>query len=420
MGTNAYLFAEVITVGDELILGETIDTNATGIAVMLRDIGVPVRRMTTVGDRIEDIVDSVTKAVERCDLLIVAGGLGPTMDDITREGVALALSIPLNFSKLAEELIRERFKQLGREPASNNLRQALFPEGADIIPNPVGTAPAFSVRTGACRVYCVPGVPREMRYLMQHTVLPEVQQAVRLQAMAICTLRVAGIGESDLELRISKRLLKQTNPVIGFAAHHGIIDTRLTAYASNNEEAVQALGHMRSEILADIGPFVFGFDGDTVVGALQKLVEATGFRVGFFEDRGLQGAFRIDPSGADGNSWLQSHLVAGLEPAEIRKTHGLQSDNLTVTAPLIAAHLRARYDLDACGLVLSRAVTADAPDNEANTVAVVSVRNGETVVRQYGFGVDSPVGKEWIPNWVMGQMWYRLRTLQEGEFNPHR
>ncbi len=157
------LNAEVVTIGTELLLGEIVDTNAVHIARQLRTIGLDLHYMTTVGDNLERIARVIDIALNRVDVVITSGGLGPTVDDVTREGVAKATGRPLVFSPELFEQIRAFFNRIGRQMSENNRRQAYIPAGAIPVPNPVGSAPAFVVETERGVVISLPGVPREMK-----------------------------------------------------------------------------------------------------------------------------------------------------------------------------------------------------------------------------------------------------------------
>src|SRR4030066_1722983 len=157
--------AEIITIGTELLLGEIVDTNSHFIARCLRDAGIDLYRKTTVGDNVKRIAFAIQQALERCDIVITSGGLGPTVDDPTRDAVALAVGMTSEYHPELWEQIKARFLRYGRVPTENNRRQAYIPKGAIAIENPVGTAPIFIVELGNQVIISLPGVPREMETL---------------------------------------------------------------------------------------------------------------------------------------------------------------------------------------------------------------------------------------------------------------
>src|SRR5919197_237406 len=164
--------AEIIATGSELVLGETVDTNSAYLARQLAAIGINLFRKTAVGDNEDRIAAIVGEALGRADLVICTGGLGPTVDDVTREAVARATGRPLVFHQHLLDQIEARFRSFGRTMSPSNRRQAYVPEGARIVENPRGTAPSFIVEDARGTVVVLPGVPAEMRYLTEHAVLP--------------------------------------------------------------------------------------------------------------------------------------------------------------------------------------------------------------------------------------------------------
>ena len=192
--------AEILTIGTEILLGEIIDTNARYLARQLRDAGIDLYRKTTVGDNARRIAQAIQQAMERCEIILTTGGLGPTVDDPTREAVALALGVSTEFRPELWEQIQSRFQRFGRQPTENNKRQAYVPQGALAVENPVGTAPAFIMETNAHAIISLPGVPREMEYLMENAVLPYLRQRYELTGIIKArVLHTAGVGESQID-----------------------------------------------------------------------------------------------------------------------------------------------------------------------------------------------------------------------------
>src|SRR5512133_2805341 len=152
--------AEIITIGTEILLGEIVDTNARYIARQLRDAGIDLYRKTTVGDNAQRIAQALQQALERCDIVLTTGGLGPTVDDPTREAVALAVGVETEYTPDLWNQIEARFRRYGRLPTENNKPQAYIPKGAIVIENPVGTAPAFIIEIEGKSIISLPGVPR--------------------------------------------------------------------------------------------------------------------------------------------------------------------------------------------------------------------------------------------------------------------
>ena len=260
--------AEIITIGTELLLGEIQDTNTRYLARTLRDVGVDLYRTTVVGDNVERIAGVIREALGRCQIILTTGGLGPTVDDPTREAVARALGVPTVFLPELWEQILDRFQRYGRQASENNRRQAYVPQGAIPVENPVGTAPAFICEVGEACIICVPGVPREMEYLIEHVAIPYLTQHYQLSGtIKARVLHAAGIGESVVDDLIGD-LEMLTNPTVGLLAHPGQVDVRITAKAGSVEEADQMIEGVEATVRERLGEAIYGADSETLEGAL--------------------------------------------------------------------------------------------------------------------------------------------------------
>lgn len=281
--------AEIITTGTEILLGEIVDTNAAWLARQLRDLGINLYYKTTVGDNLERISAAMRQALTRSDLVLVTGGLGPTVDDVTRDAAALATdrSLVLNEESLA--FIEALFARWGRKVHDNNRRQAFMPVEAMPIPNPVGTAPGFIVevpRTARppALLICLPGVPREMKHLMQETVEPFLIQRIGADRAVIrtATLRTVGIGESTIDARIAD-LMESHNPTVGLAAHMGQADVRITARAPSQEEAERLINDVADQVKARLGDFVYGQGDEPLEAAVVRILQSGGHTLAVLE-----------------------------------------------------------------------------------------------------------------------------------------
>jgi nicotinamide-nucleotide amidase len=219
-------------------------------------------RTTTVGDNAERIAQAVRSSMDRAQVILTTGGLGPTVDDATREGIALALDVELEFHPELWEQIQERFKRFGRKPTENNRRQAFLPKGARAIDNPIGTAPGFIVDRIDHVIAALQGVPAEMTYLLENEVIPFLRSRFDLQdIIKTRVLRTAGSGESSLSARLTD-LEHLHNPTVGFSAHPGRVDIRITAKASTDQEASSMIEATEVEIRQRLGIAIYGIDDD--------------------------------------------------------------------------------------------------------------------------------------------------------------
>ena len=256
--------AEIITIGTELLLGEIVDTNAPFLARKLRDAGIDLYRKTTVGDNVNRIAQAIQQSLKRCDIILTTGGLGPTVDDPTRDAVALAVGGKSEFRPELWEQIRTRFARLGRFPTENNRRQAYIPEGAKAYENPVGTAPIFILEYHSHVIICLPGVPSEMEYLMEQIVLPFLRQHYDLhEVIKTRVLHTVGVGESQIDDLISD-LEKLNNPTVGLAAHSGQVDVRITVKAQSEDESSLLIRPIEKTIRDRLGDCVYGVDHETL------------------------------------------------------------------------------------------------------------------------------------------------------------
>ncbi|MCJ7566233.1 MAG: CinA family nicotinamide mononucleotide deamidase-related protein [Anaerolineales bacterium] len=281
--------AEIITIGTELLLGEIVDTNTRYIARSLREIGLDLYRTSTVGDNIDRIAEEVHASMLRADAVITTGGLGPTIDDPTREGIAKAVGAETVFVPELWQQIQDRFSGFGSVPTENNRRQAYIPEGAIAIENPVGTAPGFIVETDRSVVISLPGVPAEMQHLLVNDVIPYLKQRLGLRSIIKSRIiRTAGIGESVLD-QIIEDLEKLHNPTVGLSAHPGRVDIRITAKATTDQEVDKMISNIEATLEQRIGRAIYGRDDQTLESVVVDLLKDKGMQIALLE-AGTDGA----------------------------------------------------------------------------------------------------------------------------------
>lgn len=248
--------AEIIAIGTELLLGEIVDTNTQEIALALRKIGVDVYRTAMVGDNLNRIAKILEESVKRADIVIMTGGLGPTVDDPTRQAIGKAFNLDLIFyPDLWEEIVR-RFEKYGIQPPENNRQQAYLPAGAKSIPNPRGTAPGIHLEILHTNIFALPGVPKEMEGMINEQVVPRITAAYGLTGVILTrNIRVDGIGESRVDALV-RDLEELPNPTVGLAARKGYVLVRITAKADNDEVAEALLRELEDEIKKRLGEWM--------------------------------------------------------------------------------------------------------------------------------------------------------------------
>lgn len=397
--------AEIIAIGTELLLGEITDTNSVFLARQLRDIGVNVFFMTTVGDNLGRIKDAISDALDRAEIVITTGGLGPTVDDMTRQAVADAIGRPLQFHQSLYDNIAERFRGFGSKMTENNRQQAYLPAGAILIENPVGTAPSFIVESDRGVVISVPGVPREMKFLVKESAVPYLLRKYELGIIVARILRTAGIGESSLDDQIGSDILSETNPSVGLAAHHGSVDIRVTAKADTRADAAKLLDDMQGRLEAQIGEHIFGIDDATLEDVVWRHIQRRQLRVHVTE-AGLPGV--VSGSWEDGSDLVT--VTAYENPQEVFDHFGVDAATVSLRdlAGDIAERIRSSEDVAASIVVLSYPDLAENADVQQGSAVAVSTA-GDLRYRVYGFGARSPLARDWLSRWGLANLWKMLR-----------
>jgi len=283
------MHAEVIAIGDELTSGQRLDTNSQWLSTELGLLGITVRFHTTVCDTLEDGVEAFRIAVSRSDVVVATGGLGPTADDLTRDVLAALAGEPLELSTSALEVVESRFARRGVPMPESNRRQALFPRGSRIIPNPDGTAPGIDIdlrradgRTS--RVFVLPGVPAEMRTMWKDTVAADLL-AMQPAGGTILHRRIKcfGAGESAIEGMLPDLISRGRDPLVGITAHEATITLRIAARGRDAAECRAKIAPTEETIRQCLGQLVYGTDDDEVEDAVMRALAAAGQTLGTIE-----------------------------------------------------------------------------------------------------------------------------------------
>jgi len=268
--------AIILSVGDELVLGQTVDTNSAWLSQQLAAVGCAVAAHLTVGDDQRAIEQAIEESVGRCDVLLVSGGIGPTEDDLTRQALAAVLREPLEPNEKWLHRLEAFFRKVGRPMSPLNRVQAMIPRGATMIENTAGTAAGIdaSYRSGdqktVCRVFVMPGVPKEMKIMFQRNVLPHVQHAGGGAVILARTLHTFGLGESAVAEKLGELMDRRRNPVVGTTVSGGIVSVRINARFLTLDEASRELAATETACRAALGDLVFGQDDDTLQGVLAR------------------------------------------------------------------------------------------------------------------------------------------------------
>lgn len=248
---------EIIAVGTEVLMGDIVNTNAQYIARMLSMLGLGTYYHSAVGDNAERLKEMLRIGFQRADIIITTGGLGPTKDDLTKEVAAEFFNKEMILDCQTLEGIELFFKKLGRPLTDNNKKQAYFPKGSEIIPNPNGTAPGCLIEEDGKVLIMLPGPPREMKPMFQNSITPYLSKyAAGILVSTI--IRMFGIGESSMEQLIEDIIQNQSNPTLAPYAKEGELILRLTAWGQSEEDAITAMEPIKKELYKRLGNYIYG------------------------------------------------------------------------------------------------------------------------------------------------------------------
>jgi nicotinamide-nucleotide amidase len=325
---------EIFSQGEEIVTGQVVDTNAAWLSLQAVDMGFNVTRHTAVGDKLEDLIQVLLDISNRADCCICTGGLGPTSDDLTAEAVAKAFNLPLVFDEIAFSQIERFFRNRNRAMPECNRKQAMLPQGSIRLANRTGTAPGFALQQGRCWFAFIPGVPSEMRHLFLDHIQPMLADQFVLQTSQLITIKSIGIGESDLQERISKiEIPPQVQ--LGFRAEIGEVQTKLLFPGDYPQTQLEYLAHLVAETIGDA---VFAIEGlgdqsGDLVSVVDQLMTAGDHTLAVVEtvSQGLLAAKMV------GVPWLLSAIY---EQSIAKLTERLEintiPDDLVTTAKAIA------------------------------------------------------------------------------------
>ncbi|MCK6565552.1 MAG: competence/damage-inducible protein A [Dehalococcoidia bacterium] len=342
--------AEIIAIGTEILLGEIIDTNSAHIAQQLPELGIDLFYKTVVGDNLGRITETFERAWNRSDLVITTGGLGPTEDDMTREGVASLLHEEPHVDPELERRLRAWFEGRGFPMPETNLKQAWLVPSARAIDNPRGTAPGWWVERDGRVIVCMPGVPPEMERMWANEVRPELERRSDGQVLVTRTIKTVGIGEGTVD-EMARRLYGTPGIGIGTYARADGVHLRIGAKAASREEAWTRIEPVEHELEGIFGNAIWGKDDDTFEGMLRDAFVSRRQTLGVMESvtGGLLASTLTDVPGAADyfkgglvTYWTDQKIEAGVDPAVIEQ-HGVISPE---TAAEMARTARLRLGTD--------------------------------------------------------------------------
>ncbi len=370
------MVAEILSVGTELLLGEIVNTDAQFLASELSKLGINVFHQTVVGDNPQRLKEAVLLALSRSDLLITSGGLGPTSDDITKEVVCEAMGAELEMDMRSLQRIQDFFKQMNREMAKVNEKQALLPKNGIILDNNCGTAPGGIVEKDGKIAIFLPGPPRELKQMFSESVRPYLLERTE-SILYSKTLRVAGVGESRIEELLSDIMKTSENPTVAPYAKTDEATLRLTARCKNDEDGEKIIAPTEAKIRAILGDAVYGINDDTIYSCVFDRLKARGLTVSFAESctGGMLAAKLTDFAGA--SSVLKESYVTYCNEAKA-KILGVATDVLSekgaVSAEVCKAMAEGLSKISGADLSISiTGVAGPDSDEKGNPVGLVYI-----------------------------------------------
>jgi nicotinamide-nucleotide amidase len=391
---------EIITVGDEVLMGQIVNTNAAFIAEKLTEAGIPAGWMTTVGDDHQQILHAFRRAKARAKAIIITGGLGPTPDDLTKPCITEFFKDKIEFREHLFEKVKQRFKDHGVEMPPRNRNQAEFPASANEIPNPNGTATGIHYSRGDQEWFVLPGVPFEMKYMMDNYVLPRLQDIGLGMQIGVRIFRTAGIGESTLLAALTKYEEAQQFVDIAFLPRYFSVDVKLTARGADQEEIERKLDTAEKLLLPDLELYLYGREKETLQEAVGRLAKSKGIRIATAESctGGLIAKMFTDTPGS--SDYFERGVVSYSNesktellgvPAELIEEHGAVSEEV---AGAMAQGLLERSGADVTISVTGIAGPAGGTVEKPVGLVYIGIANRNGVeVRQYRFIHDRKVNR---------------------------
>lgn len=386
------MIAEVISVGAELLAGETVDTNAPAASTALAEVGIQCVYRQTVGDHVGHIADALRLALTRSQVIIFIGGLGPTTDDLTRDGIAAGLGTTLQLDNAMAESIRGMFETRKLRWVESNRVQAMRPEGAEFLENPRGTAPGLWITRGETCIAALPGPPREFNPMLHNELIPRLRERSSGTVLRSKTLRICGLGESRVA-EIVGDLITDEFPTVAPYAKVGDVHLRITSRASSEEVAGKEIADREQALRGLLGWHVYGSDQLTLAGAVLDVLIARGQSLSVAEScsGGQLASLLTDVPGSSkafaGGAvtyWYSAKEDILEVPQPLLETHGAVSESV---ARAMALGAKKRFETDFA--ISITGVAGPGPDDRSvpeGTVFIgLALPNGERV-QEYSLG----------------------------------
>ena len=346
--------AVILTIGDELLIGQTVDTNSAWMGEKLSSLGIDIVEKITVSDSRSGIMSGLERAIEKAEIVLITGGLGPTKDDITKKVMAEYFGMGMRFDEATYERIKKLFARWGRSTTKAHKEQCYMPDGASILENKMGTAPGMLFEQENTIIVSMPGIPYEMKYIMENSVIPLLKENYTKHKIVHHTILTAGEGESRIADKIEDIVVRfPENISIAYLPNLGSVKLRLTANGEDETKLKSEVLSFANEIEHNLGDLVYGYDKETLSSAIGKIAIEKGLSIGTAESctGGLVSSKIVQTAGSSeyflGSVTTYSnelkHKILGVQ-LETLETHGAVSEE-TVKEMVIGANKHLGVDV---------------------------------------------------------------------------
>jgi len=388
------MLAEIITIGDEILIGQIIDTNSAWMAQQLNTVGIRIKQISSVSDNREHILSALKEASERADLILITGGLGPTKDDITKTTLAEYFQVGMKRDQETLDNVTRIFARYNRPLLEVNIRQADVPENCEVLQNKNGTAPGMWFQENGKVYVSMPGVPFEMMYLMEDLVIPKLKAAFDLPKILHQTILTAGEGESFLAERIAD-IEDQLPPEIKLAylPKLGVVRLRLSAYGEDEEKLKQELEIQTKKITERLGPTVVATEDIPLEKAILLLMAKNKQTLSLAESctggylahlfTSLPGASGVFVGGAVSYSYEMKERMLGVNPDTLWETGAVSEETVREMAECALGNFSSDYAIAVTGIAGPDGGT---PEKPVGTVWIAVATKDKTSAKKYVFG----------------------------------
>ncbi|MCB9620907.1 MAG: competence/damage-inducible protein A [Sandaracinus sp.] len=377
--------AVVLSIGTELTRGELVNTNATWLSEQLVELGLEVTEHWTLPDDGPAIVAGLRRVASVCDVVICTGGLGPTSDDLTAASVAESLGVSLATDRATLEAIRRRYEARGRTMTEAGARMAELPEGATVLPNPVGAAPGFAVTLGECELCFLPGVPHEMQAIFRESIVARVAPRVRRTTHQV-HLRTFGLPESEVAARLKELEESNDDLVVGYRASFPEVEVKVLARAIDGSSAEARARELARQVRERLGDFVFGEREDSFARAVGEALRGRGWKLALAESctGGLVGQLVTAVAGSS------DYLLLGA----VTYSNAAKTSMLGVSPEILRAHGAVSAE---CAIAMAEGARRLAGSDVAVSITGIAGPGGGSD--------DKPVGTVWLALALHGETW---------------